>query len=642
MRTKWIAVVIAVVAALALGIGLVCRGEMAWLRSAPPPATNGKKPTEIAAPVFYSGASQLARDAWRVGMQRVYDVEFGSTFGHNETPEDRLLIVGFGKLELTAASADAERVVLEARLLEPVVKLDHKERAEEHIESQLGQDFENPLVVSIRADGEIEFVAAAERMGAFAHAMLRQLVSALQFVRPQGESPSFQHWSTTEADQNGIYAARYVASGPRSFAKTKLSYRFLQMAEALGLRQDTMNQRLDATIAFDFDERGMPVNVASKEALRLSINDKAVTTESYVTLKFASGRVVEPPRRAAGLRHEALFDTRTPDRAESEAKRREQLAAGASFSELLRQVVAVPLGTDAFQQRWALIEQIAAVLAVKPETIASARAQLKQATTDAERQALLSALGEAGTPQAQAALSELGRDVDASRDTRVGALHHLGLVTEPTAATFDDLGEIALHDADVELREAATLALGGAAQKAASASNPPRESADAIRGLAQTALSGATPRDRTMALAALSNAGSPDALDTIRVCLSDPDPQIRAAAIDALRQIPDPRADSWLAEFLLHDSAPTVRVMAARTARARPYQPGLGEACWTALRVDPEASVRLAVVGLVAAKLQDEPALRALLEWVVANEQAETVKATAQETLQPSRTRRGS
>src|SRR5262249_43334425 len=130
MRTKRIVIGIVVVVTLAVcGMGIARRAGMSGRRLTPQAAASAKERTQSVATASYAGASPLARDLWQVGTQRAYDVEFGSTFGHNETLEDRILIVGSGKLELTAEAADAERVVLQARLLGPVVKLDHKDRA---------------------------------------------------------------------------------------------------------------------------------------------------------------------------------------------------------------------------------------------------------------------------------------------------------------------------------------------------------------------------------------------------------------------------------------------------------------------------------------------------------------------------------
>lgn len=122
------------------------------------------------------------------------------------------------------------------------------------------------------------------------------------------------------------------------------------------------------------------------------------------------------------------------------------------------------------------------------------------------------------------------------------------------------------------------------------------------------------PRRPRTAIDALGNSGSPAGLPAIRTALQSPSPVVPAAAVSALRHIRGEEADRLVATTLQTDAVDFVRSVAAGTVRKREYSPFSSSAVVTALGADEAASVRMALVDVVAGWLGLEPTLKAVLE----------------------------
>ncbi|HMJ10257.1 MAG TPA: HEAT repeat domain-containing protein, partial [Polyangiaceae bacterium] len=180
------------------------------------------------------------------------------------------------------------------------------------------------------------------------------------------------------------------------------------------------------------------------------------------------------------------------------------------------------------------------------------------------------------------------------------------------------------------LGTAATLALGSAVRHAGDQRGAQAAGDDLVRSY-QAAR---TPEQRTKYLSALGNAGSERGLESIRAALSDPLPEIRAAAVNALRFIPSPEADTLMANVLLKDVAPLVRASAIDAAIYRSASATLLEALSSAVVAEKEWNLRARIVDALAQKLRETPALRSVLQAVAKNDPSQQVRDAASKALQ--------
>jgi hypothetical protein len=219
---------------------------------------------------------------------------------------------------------------------------------------------------------------------------------------------------------------------------------------------------------------------------------------------------------------------------------------------------------------------------------------------------LVDALAASGTPASQDALCALARDVHVPAHVRAEAVSSLGLIKRPTASTMTAIAEVVRRDdakrasperAPPELAGPA-LFLAGSVARAGRAEHPAHAAAIEKIVLAQSARAHDT--DEILdALAALGNLGSAAVLPRLRAAIGSGDARIRAAAIRALRLVPDPEADQLLAATLRRDHDPTVRAAAMFAAGFRKLDP-LVDAIVEAAQRDPVEYVRAGAVTLLA------------------------------------------
>jgi len=105
--------------------------------------------------------------------------------------------------------------------------------------------------------------------------------------------------------------------------------------------------------------------------------------------------------------------------------------------------------------------------------------------------------------------------------------------------------------------------------------------------------------DQLDGLAALGNLGSATVLPRLRAAVAAGDPRVRAAAVRALRLVPDAEADRLLATTLRRDPDSTVRAAALFAAGFRKPEP-LADALGEAARSDPAEFVRSGAVKLLS------------------------------------------
>jgi HEAT repeat protein len=126
---------------------------------------------------------------------------------------------------------------------------------------------------------------------------------------------------------------------------------------------------------------------------------------------------------------------------------------------------------------------------------------------------------------------------------------------------------------------------------------------------------------------ALGNTGDPRIVPALERALAGTTPLVRIAATEALRLVPGSTIDARILACLA-DADGLVRaaaVFATGERDLRAFTPVFA----LALRSDRELEVRRAIVGLAGARIDELPALRALVDYAAANEPDAELRATA-------------
>ncbi len=273
--------------------------------------------------------------------------------------------------------------------------------------------------------------------------------------------------------------------------------------------------------------------------------------------------------------------------------------------------------------------RMAALFRVQPgEALAAADTVLHDDLPDDARARILGALGSAGTPESQGALSSVIRASDAPPATRAAAAASLGLTDAPTEDSEHALVS-AMSSPDSQVSSTAALGAGNLVQRMNAAGSG--DSTSAVDALVAALQDAATDDQRTVALQALGNTGDPRALSAIEQYLAYPVAQVRSAAVFALRFM---TGDSVVGDLgtAMTDPDVTVRRAAAGTLLFRSITPLLGPVTH-ALQTDADVAVRLSIVSAMAQQLAQAPGLASALQWSADHDPAPQVRKAAQTAL---------
>jgi hypothetical protein len=243
---------------------------------------------------------------------------------------------------------------------------------------------------------------------------------------------------------------------------------------------------------------------------------------------------------------------------------------------------------------------------------------------------ILEALGAAGTPASVGALGRIARDRARPVAARVDALGALVHVQRPSVDAMRIPLEL-VDDADPAIRRAARLMTGALAR--AGRGDHPAE-ADALDAALASRLAAARePAERASLLAALGNSAGRTTLAAARAGREDPSPDIRVAALEALRLSDDPSVDALLAASMTGDPDARVRGAAIFAASFRPAGSWLAAACQAAAG-DPAEQVRAAAVSLLRKHLGASPEIAETLRRVSRDDARPGVRRLAREALE--------
>lgn len=415
-----------------------------------------------------------------------------------------------------------------------------------------------------------------------------------------------------EVSSNGFATARYERIGLSELSKTIVT---VTPFEAVGGRTIDV---LDSTIDIHLNDAGLVEQMSVKEQLKLALTatDWITSNASLVyqlehlqrgTTARSCERPVDQVLRELKLVRLALHlvgpntgnTSRSTEPVENSLRR---------FRALLEKP---ELEDEEETERNLLLDMIARRLATHPEEIASVVHEILSSRDHVPyAQALIGGLAGADTEPSQTALLSLIQELDTEGETDL--LHHAmrahQFLNHPSPENIRymlGLYEDASHD--LSTREVALLAVGSAATKLTEA----EQQGYYARVLMERADGADSVREQLIAIAALGNQGSPDAVEFLKSRVADSDPDIAAFAVDSLRHIPTDDVEPFLLDLI------TAQEQNSRLA----YQ--------AVIALDARPLEGETLEGLIAfylqgrrARLSEDTVYRALLEILAAPERS--------------------
>ena len=457
----------------------------------------------------------------------------------------------------------------------------HDERRGAPLPAGLARDLASPWGFEL-ADGTYRALRARGNISPFALGILNTLAAGVQspsrLDRADAGTARTDH---AEADASGTYRAHYAAGADadeltrtktayddRTLAKTNLPFGPLNATPAVIESKGTLKVRGDdlfSVASHDVLEASLTatskVRVTTDLALTL-VDHTQQAPADWATLRGSTivlhpGQI--PPQQGPDPYDLKLAADTTFPRALAAAEKESTPDAGSTVD---------PMSSSAPDEatagaRETTFATLVALLRTRPGTVALATKAIDRGSR--ARRVLIDALGAASTTESLAALVPYVQRTTEPRDVREMAAFALIRTPHPNAASIDGL--VGLID-NPDVRSYAVLGLGTYSRRLREAGDidQANRAADALVPLLGTARSEA---DRVEVLQGIANSGDGRAFPRVRPLVDDPDQAVRAAAVDAMRLMPNPEVDALVAARMDPAEKIPVRLEAIDAARLR-------------------------------------------------------------------------
>lgn len=468
------------------------------------------------------------------------------------------------------------------------------------------------VLVEMTPRGTLGRLHFPPRLSPYARNLWRALIAAVQVAFPETDCAE---WLEREEDSTGTYPAAYrrrFASGPDGRLLADLDKRlgdYLVVRGLVGTDPTTLTQvhvSLAGGGAALFDVKAGFVRSVGLSATASSAPyaiSKGVQARSELSLLLTGEERSPDPgcldpqavsRLLARLVPAGLSASEdlAQVQAEDDRRRRETLTKGETVSGLLQL-----LATFASQGRMGSREafdagrKLEALFALDDARVAEALSLLRLGGWPGAVSGFLTgALGSAGTPAAQDALVAVLEESCFDESTKDSALVALTSPTTPTRRA--ELAVRCLSEGDLSVRRpsTATLVLGSMGHNLSK--TDPLRARDIVGSLAERAAATRDLGGTLVLINALGNAGGAEAYPVVRRHLEDRCAAVRTAAVIALRRVPGPDAEADVVDRLAKDPDPSVRSAAVQVLRDRPPTERGERALRSTLAEDPDAEVR--------------------------------------------------
>ena len=420
------------------------------------------------------------RDGWAMGARYVYRVEYlanaETSFRSGDQPgQKNAQVISFAGL-LTATTIDVHN---QLRDLEMTFALDRfavtgtPPETTDAIRRALAQ----PFVVSYDATGVAAGIHAPQRPDNGALNVMRDLASLLQ--ASNGTGP---RWNSLEPELTGEVDVRYDRLAPDRLKKQKLEFRRVSQPAGVvaAARSPTVPRFVESEAYYHVDRGGRTIDLVANHVVNVSfamegLSDgqfrsgvRASVTRTSASFDPRAGR----PGATLKLAHFGIM-TDAEVLAGRQAARDRALVGNSGTAEILSAIAGAARGQE-MGAAHPFMEKLSARVRLHPETLAEiSRGDLGEQ--------VLSAVGQAGTPAAQAKLAEVARDIGQPTDIRRFALDAFQDVARPTDDSFELLEEVAQQEKG-SLKSSAVLSYGTLTLR--QDENEPGTAGDKVRELA--------------------------------------------------------------------------------------------------------------------------------------------------------------
>lgn len=558
-----------------------------------------------------------------------------------------------GEMQVTTTHVTADRVENFYQVRAPAVRLVVNGNPQTAQASEVAGELTRGFMGELTPEGNVTAIYLSPEAGKFSQDFVRTLLAALQFVLPASSPDESGSWTTTEADRNGAYLARYdISTNPLSknteivlIHKSKLRYLPAPSVPPGEELPGKTQARKKVTPKMNFNARfnaatGQLLSLNGTETQDTAVQDKKVAhSETTVRLtrasspRLSSADTERVMKMAAGLKENSsrlmLFAPKSPREIENNIQRTE--LGPATTGELLTRLSAINNLNDADKQQAVetpLYLKFKALVYVHPEACAQLGQVLARADVHSPSFRILSgALGAVGHREAQAALVEAIHARPQDSDALASLIATLGGAPFPTPESEKALRETALNASDPNVAGAAILGLGSMARSLARVERT--RSAAIVDFLLQRATANGTNEQKQAAVQALGNSASSRALPVLEKLAGNEAPAIRASAVDALRNIPQPGVDPLLRKTLSTDVAPQVRLEAAFALGFRKTNLESFTTQKKVLATETDEKVRGALLDNLAKMHRQYPEVRSILARAAKEDPSEYVRKEA-------------
>jgi HEAT repeat protein len=488
------------------------------------------------------------------------------------------------------------------------------------VQQAMGQALQLPFFVSFDKTGEVLQTHFEKNTDMLTRGLLRSILATSQFVVA---GVLHDAWKSEEYDTTGKYQAAYQRQAVHRIDKKKLSYSHVLTPMGLEPLGRKMQITALSTATFELQEELWTQSLQSRERLEVDAGEGMPTATYGLVLGLRLLERLQDPSLLGALAARRAFLDSAPMASfqgvqQDPLDQYRQVLAGKDFGGLIKELRSLPEEVNARDDaRTRVLEQLRALFMLQPSEASKVPATLRAGGLDPiAASPMLGALSAASTPEAISSLSQIVGDTSLSTEVRTDAVAALGMAGEPNREGVEALRE-ATRDRNAGIRDTATLGLGNAAYQMSDTKG--RGADDVVQELINAYRAATTPEQKALALRALGNTRSPTALDTLQQALTAPQPPLRVAALEALRNISDARADQLLARHLVGDPAVEVRRAALFACGFRPLVPLL-PALEQVLRLDSADGVRSDAIHLLGEHRGAVPAAMPLLLWASQNE----------------------
>jgi len=554
-----------------------------------------------------------------------------------------------GQWVTTIVDADANRVRTVYVLRGGTARLIVNDQNQAAQAEAILANFSRGVVVEQQPDGKITAIYMNPAADKTSISFALSVFGEMEFLLPGNAGTSV--WQSREEDPTGAYSVRYQILGTASpedrsgqtpaqtvaIRKTRLHYN-LELSESTLPGQKPMQKQVipSGSLEARFDPASGDLISLSGTGTQETIIEEKNVAHAVTTVHLS--RVAEtaaPQQELTELRHVAgyLVDSGSrltlytkPSQQEMQQNIQRTQLGHETLDSLLQQLNAVETsGTKSDQTQ--LYLNFKALVYLHPESCA--RLESLVASADAQGPTftiLVRALGSIGNPQAQAALVAAIKARPGDLVAVSNLIPTLAETPNPSEDAEAVIRQLSSNSADDNISATALLALGTMAN-GLQMKSPVRSSRIINDLLRQTSIDEPERRMHDL-IEGLGNTQSPIAMPALTTFTKNPAPQLRAAALDALRSMPSRGVDALLLNGL-GDADGTPRLEAAYALSFRKMTPESIAAQKKALLADDNEKVRAILLSNIWQARQQFPEARTLVQNAADHDSSEYVSKMA-------------